>query len=67
VGRVLSMVATRHIIALEVSMTLMLETVLAPVWTFIFFTEIPPTTSIIGGVVILITIYTLVTMKSQEK
>ena len=69
VGRVLSMVATRHITAPEVSMTLMLETVLAPVWAFIFFTEIPPTTSIIGGVVILITIfiYTLVTMKNDDK
>jgi len=69
VGRVLSMVATRHITAPEVSMTLMLETVLAPVWAFIFFTEIPPTTSIVGGVVILITIfiYTLVTMKNDDK
>ncbi|MEZ8699678.1 DMT family transporter [Vibrio lentus] len=69
IGRVLSMVATRHITAPEVSITLMLETVLAPVWAFIFFTEIPPTTSIIGGVVILITIfiYTLVTMKNDDK
>ena len=69
VGRVLSMVATRHITAPEVSMTLMLETVLAPIWAFIFFTEIPPMTSIIGGMVILMTIfiYTLVTMKNQEK
>ncbi|PTO66951.1 DMT family transporter [Vibrio splendidus] len=69
VGRVLSMVATRHITAPEVSMTLMLETILAPVWAFIFFTEIPPMTSIVGGVVILITIfiYTLVTMKNDDK
>ncbi|WP_286303050.1 DMT family transporter [Vibrio apostichopi] len=69
VGRVLSMVATRHITAPEVSMTLMLETVLAPAWAFIFFTEIPPMTSIIGGVVILITIfiYTFVTMKNDDK
>lgn len=67
-GRVMSMVATRYITAAEVSMTLMLETVLAPVWGFLFFAEIPASTSIIGGAVILVTIliYTFVTMKSDQ-
>lgn len=66
-GRVMSMVATRYITAAEVSMTLMLETVLAPVWGFLFFTEIPAFTSIVGGVVILITIliYTVITIKND--
>jgi drug/metabolite transporter (DMT)-like permease len=67
-GRVMSMVATRYITAAEVSMTLMLETVLAPVWGFIFFAEIPAATSIVGGSIILVTIfiYTFVTMKNDQ-
>jgi drug/metabolite transporter (DMT)-like permease len=67
-GRVLSMVATRYITAPEVSMTLMLETVLASIWAFIFFSEVPPVASIIGGALILITmfIYTLSTMKDEQ-
>ena len=66
-GRVLSMVATRHITAPEVSMTLMLEAVLAPLWAFIFFREIPVAASLIGGAIILTTIffYTLFSMKSE--
>ncbi|HAS6506885.1 TPA: EamA family transporter [Vibrio parahaemolyticus] len=67
-GRVMSMVATRYITAAEVSMTLMLETMLAPVWGFIFFAEIPAATSIVGGSIILVTIfiYTFVTMKNDQ-
>jgi len=68
IGRVMSMVATRYITAAEVSMTLMLETVLAPVWGFLFFAEIPALASIVGGSIILITIfvYTLITMRSDQ-
>ncbi len=65
-GRVFSMVATRHILAPEVSMTLMLETVLAPIWAFMFFSEIPANTSLLGGAVIITTIffYTLFSLKN---
>lgn len=67
-GRVLSMVATRYITAPEVSMTLMLETVLASIWAFIFFSEIPPVESIVGGAVVLLTIflYTMSAMKDEQ-
>lgn len=67
-GRVMSMVATRYITAAEVSMTLMLETVLAPVWGFLIFAEIPANTSIVGGTVILVTIliYTFTSMKNEN-
>lgn len=67
-GRVLSMVATRYITAAEVSMTLMLETVLAAVWAFLFFSEIPPAASLAAASIILITIifYTWFTMKDNE-
>lgn len=68
IGRVLAMVATRHITAAEVSMTMMLETVLAPIWALIFFSEIPEIESLIGGGIILITVffYTLVSMKDTH-
>jgi drug/metabolite transporter (DMT)-like permease len=67
-GRVLSMVATRYITAPEVSMTLMLETVLASIWGVIFFREIPPVESLVGGALTLVTIflYTLSTMKDEQ-
>lgn len=67
-GRVLSMVATRYATATEVSMTLMLETVLAPVWAYIFFTEVPGVNSLAGGAIILITItaYTLYLAKQED-
>ncbi|GAM60965.1 hypothetical protein JCM19232_3907 [Vibrio ishigakensis] len=68
-GRVMSMVATRHITAAEVSMTMMLETVLAPVWGYLFFAEIPARASLLGGAVILITIfiYTYTSLKATDK
>ena len=55
------MVATRYATAAEVSMTLMLETVLAPIWAYIFFTEVPGASSLVGGAIILaaIAVYTL--------
>ena len=55
-GRVLAQVATRHITAPEVGMILMIETVLAPLWAFGFFNEIPPLASLIGGSIIFMTI-----------
>lgn len=67
-GRVLSMVATRYITSAEVSMTLMIEAVLASIWAFIFFSEVPPTASVVGGSIILITIffYTWSNMKNEH-
>lgn len=67
-GRVASMVATRHITSAEVSMTLMLETVLAPLWALLFFNEIPANSSLFGGTIILTTIfiYTWVSMRDEQ-
>ncbi|MGV2988150.1 DMT family transporter [Vibrio sp. E150_011] len=67
-GRVMSMVATRYITAAEVSMTLMLETVLAPVWAFLIFAETPALTSLVGGAVILVAIisYTFITINNEN-
>lgn len=68
-GRVLSQVATRYITAPEVGMILMIETVLAPLWALLFFDEIPAMASILGGSIILvtITIYAFLAMKSEQK
>ena len=68
-GRVLSMVATRFITAPQVSLTLMFQNVLAPLLAFIFFSEIPKTATLIGGGIILITIflYTLNLTKEKNK
>lgn len=67
-GRVLAMVATRYATAAEVSMTLILETALAPVWAYLFFSEIPGPASLAGGALILITIaiYTLHLTRGQK-
>lgn len=69
IGRVLSMVSTRYISAAEVSMIMMLETVLAPLWAYLFFSEIPVSNTIIGGILIFITlsIYTLFTIQSDKE
>jgi drug/metabolite transporter (DMT)-like permease len=59
------MTATQYISAAEVSMTMVLETVLATLWAFIFFNETPESNSLIGGGIILsaIIIYTWMTMQ----
>lgn len=67
-GRVLSQTATRYITAPEVGMILMINTVLAPIWAFSFFNEIPPMASVIGGSIILLTIlvYAISTTKKDQ-
>lgn len=67
IGRVLSMTATRYISAAEVSMTLMIETVLAATWGFLFFNEIPPLESLFGGAIILLAISTYVFISTHSK
>ncbi|OIQ18125.1 MAG: hypothetical protein BM557_07890 [Flavobacterium sp. MedPE-SWcel] len=67
-GRVSGMIATRFIKASEVSLTLILQNVLAPVLAFLFFREVPNQESMIGGVIILITIvlYSLSLIKEKK-
>ncbi|WP_051202118.1 DMT family transporter [Ferrimonas senticii] len=64
-GRVLAQVATRHITAAEVGMVLLLETVLAPLWAFGFFGEVPGYLSLIGGGLIFATIALYVYAESK--
>nr|WP_275078351.1 DMT family transporter [Pseudovibrio sp. Ad37] len=66
-GRVLSQVATRYITAPEVGMLLMIETVLAPLFAFGFFGEIPHQESFIGGTIIVVTILIYVVISGREE
>lgn len=44
----------RYISGPEVAMFYLLETVLAPVWVWIIFTEVPTTNSLIGGTILIV-------------
>src|SRR5690606_30665078 len=46
--------APRYISGAEVSMFYLLETVLAPVWVWMIFAEVPSRNSTIGGVIIIV-------------
>lgn len=66
IGRALSMTATRYISASEVSMTMVLDAVLASIWAYIFFAEVPPINSVLGGVIILISLTTYTWLSYQS-
>ncbi|WP_051333331.1 DMT family transporter [Aliagarivorans marinus] len=67
-GRVLSLVATRYITAAEVSLSMMLTTVLSPLWAYLVFAERPSLNSLLGGALIISTmlIYTLSQLRSHK-
>lgn len=67
-GRVMSQTSTRYITAPEAGVINLTESVIAPVWAFIFFQEIPAVTTVIGGGVILtsILIFILSTSKNNS-
>lgn len=64
VSRVLISNGTKYINASEVSLLMIIETIMAPIWVWIFLNEIPTSYTLFGGTVIIITlvinsIYTL--------
>lgn len=64
ISRVLISNGTKYINASEVSLLMIIETVMAPIWVWIFLNEQPISSTLIGGAVIIITlivnsIYTL--------
>lgn len=61
-GRVLSGVSFRYIPAAEAAMISLSSTMLAPLWVFFLFHEQPPTTTLMGGALVLGTIATYVSM-----
>jgi len=50
--------APRYITAAEVNLFFLLETILGPLWVWLVIKEQPSTETIIGGIVIIITIAT---------
>jgi drug/metabolite transporter (DMT)-like permease len=60
---------TRFLPATEVSLFLLLETILAPIWVWMVFGELPPEATLAGGVLILITliVHTIVGFRRGEQ
>ena len=50
---VIFMAGARHVPPAEAALILTLETVLTPTWVWLFFGETPPTSTLVGGAVIL--------------
>lgn len=47
---------TRFLPAAEVSLFILLESILAPIWVWMVIGEVPPETTLVGGVVIIVTL-----------
>ena len=55
-GLVLMTIGTRYLPAAEVSIFLLLETIMAPVWVWLILGEVPPAATFAGGGLILLTL-----------
>jgi len=53
-------IATRHLIAAEVTIFMLLEFSLGPVWVWLFINEIPTAGTIWGGILVILSVITLV-------
>lgn len=56
ISRVLMGIGTKTLIASEVSLLMIIETIMAPIWVWIFLHEVPASSTFIGGSVILLTL-----------
>jgi len=56
ISRVLIGNGTKFISASEVSLLMIIETIMAPIWVWLFLNEIPSSNTFIGGTVILLTL-----------
>ena len=67
-SRVLIGTGAKYISASEVSLLMLIETMMAPVWVWIFLNEIPSSNTFIGGSIIITTliINSLYTLKKKE-
>ena len=55
-SRIFVLIGTKTLPASEVSLLVILETILAPIWAWIFLSEIPVPSTLIGGLIILSTL-----------
>jgi drug/metabolite transporter (DMT)-like permease len=69
VSRVLMGNGTKYINASEVSLLMIIETLMAPVWVWVFLNEIPASNTFIGGSIILLALISnsLYTLKKGNK
>lgn len=71
IARVLMGIGTKTLPASEVSLLMIIETVMAPVWVWIFLNEVPQNSTLIGGSVILLTLVInslyMLTLNKREK
>ena len=67
-SRVLIGNGAKYISASEVSLLMLIETIMAPIWVWIFLNEIPSSNTFIGGSIIILTliINSLYTLKKEE-
>ena len=65
---VLVTIAPRFITAAEVNLFFLLETIIGPIWVWIIIKEQPSTQTILGGIVIIITIaiHSLLAIKKTQ-
>ncbi len=56
VSRVLMGIGTKTLPGSEVSLLMIIETVMAPIWVWIFLKEVPASNTFIGGAIILVTL-----------
>ena len=56
ISRVLMGIGTKSLPASEVSLLMIIETIMAPVWVWIFLKEVPANSTFIGGSIILLTL-----------
>lgn len=68
ISRIMIGNGTKYIDASEVSLLMVIETIMAPVWVWLFFNEIPSLNTFISGSVILLTliINSIYTMKKNQ-
>jgi drug/metabolite transporter (DMT)-like permease len=50
-------IATKYITSTEVSLFTTIETIMAPLWLWIFLAEVPPSMSLIGGMFVIVAIF----------
>lgn len=69
IGFVLLQVAPKYISATEVSLFLLLESIIAPIWVWIGLGEVPSLTTLLGSLVVLIALvfYNLMLIKGRTK
>ena len=69
ISRVLLGTGAKYINASEVSLLMLIETIMAPIWVWIFLDEVPSSYTFIGGSIIVITlvINSLYTLKRENK